>query len=270
AQKTGNAIISDSKEKAANIVQEAENKSAEMMKDADDYVAERKEEGEKIISDALAEKARIEEEARKAAEDIHTQMEIQTEIDKEILARTKREAEDFRTRIIVEDQNHIDIIKKIPEDCFNEFVVETTTDHSSVYLRELIASQNGVQAPEIPEPDDSPEEKSANTDEDVKIVDSFSDIETSDSGSEDETDDDTVEDADYDEADGADFTVGNAFGEDFSDSDDDDDDGAPDFLSSRPNRNSGSKYDKLEFGINNTSNNNRGSHNNNHRNKKRK
>ncbi|MBP5604672.1 MAG: DivIVA domain-containing protein, partial [Ruminiclostridium sp.] len=38
AQKTGNAIISDSKEKAANIVQEAENKSAEMMKDADDYV----------------------------------------------------------------------------------------------------------------------------------------------------------------------------------------------------------------------------------------
>ena len=197
-------------------------------------------------------------------------MEIQTEIDKEILARTKREAEDFRTRIIVEDQNHIDIIKKIPEDCFNEFVVETTTDHSSVYLRELIASQNGVQAPEIPEPDDSPEEKSANTDEDVKIVDSFSDIETSDSGSEDETDDDTVEDADYDEADGADFTVGNAFGEDFSDSDDDDDDGAPDFLSSRPNRNSGSKYDKLEFGINNTSNNNRGSHNNNHRNKKRK
>ncbi|MBP5604671.1 MAG: hypothetical protein J6X60_03900 [Ruminiclostridium sp.] len=195
-------------------------------------------------------------------------MEIQTEIDKEILARTKREAEDFRTRIIVEYQNHIDIIKKIPEDCFNEFVVETTTDHSSVYLRELIASQNGGQAPEIPEPEDIPEEKTASTDEDVKIVGSFSDIEPSESGAEDVIDDDVTGDIDDDETEGTDFTVGNAFDDDFSDSDDDD--GAPDFLSSRPNRNSGSKYDKLEFGINNTSNNNRGSHNNNHKNKKRK
>ena len=97
-----------------------------MMKNADDYVADRKAEGEKIIEDALAEKARIEAEAKKAADDIHAQMVIQTELDKEVLARTKREAEDFRTRIIVEYRNHMEMIKKIPEDCFNEFVVIET------------------------------------------------------------------------------------------------------------------------------------------------
>lgn len=258
AQKTGNAIIAESKEKAANIVQEAEDKRDEMMNNADEYVADRKAEGEKIIEDALAEKARIEAEAKKAADDIHAQMVIQTELDKEVLARTKRECEDFRTRIIVEYRNHMDFIKKIPEQCFNEFVVSATTDHSSNTLRELIAAQQGDQAPQIPEPDD---EDDGDTDEeeedDVKVVDSFSDIDVSESDSEEVEEEDDEEE---EESSGGDFTVDNAFG-----SDNDDDDDTPDFLKSKPNKTSSanSKYDKLEFGSNN-------GNNNNHHNKKKK
>lgn len=259
AQKTGNAIIAESKEKAANIVQEAEDKRDEMMKNADDYVADRKAEGEKIVEDALAEKARIEAEAKKAADDIHAQMLIQTELDKEVLARTKREAEDFRTRIIVEYRNHMDFIKKIPEQCFNEFVVNTTTNHTSNALRELIASQQGVQTPQIPEPDDDgDDDESESSDDDVKVVDSFSDIDVAENESEEVEEDDDDEGDDGSE--GGDFTVDNAFGSD-------DDDGTPDFLKSKPNRtgNGNSKYDKLDFGSNSGNNNN-----NHHKNKKKR
>ena len=254
AQKTGNAIIAESKEKAANIIKDAEDKSEEMMKEADDYVADRKAEGEKIIEDALAEKARIEAEAKKAADDIHAQMVIQTELDKEVLARTKREAEDFRTRIIVEYRNHMDFIKKIPEQCFNEFVVSTATNHTSNMLRELIAAQNGVQTPQIPELDDEDsDDEEVSSDDDVKVVDSFSDIDVSENDSEQSEEDDNESSGD--------FTVDNAFGDDENSGE------TPDFLSSKPSRSSSgdSRYDKLEFG-----NNHSGNNNNHHKNKKKR
>ena len=258
AQKTGNAIIAESKQKASTIVKDAEDKSSEMMQEADDYVAERKAEGEKIIEDALAEKKRIGDEAKKEADDIHAQMVIQTELDKEVLARTKREAEDFRTRIIVEYRNHIEFIKKIPEECFNEFVKDTTANHNSNTLRELIAAQQGVQAPQIPEPEDDndPSEEETDTDDDVKVVDSFSEIDVSENESEE-----IEEESDENDI-GGNFTVENAFG----DTDDGDDDDTPDFLKSRPNRNQNgsSKYEKLEFGGNNNSGNR-----NNHKKKKK-
>lgn len=261
AQKTGNAIIAESKEKASNIVKDAEDKSSEMMQEADDYVAERKAEGEKIVQDAISEKKRINDEAQKEADDIHAQMVIQTELDKEILARTKREAEDFRTRIIVEYRNHIEFIKKIPEECFNEFVKDTTANHNSNTLRELIAAQQGVQAPQIPEPEDVEEEaaEEAESDDDVKVVDSFSEIDVSENESEEIEEEEETDDI------GGNFTVENAFGDTGDDTDADDDD-TPDFLKSKPNRNSNgsSKYEKLEFGGNNNNN------NNNHKNKKKK
>ncbi|MCR4779772.1 MAG: DivIVA domain-containing protein [Ruminiclostridium sp.] len=275
AQKAGKAVLSEANEKAAGIIKEAEDNAADRRQEADDYVADRKAEAEKIISDALAEKKRIEEEAQKAKDDIHAQMVIQTELDKEVLDRTKREAEDFRTRIIVEYQNHIEFIKKIPEACFNEFVVENSANHNSNTLRELIAAQQGVQAPVIPEikeekiTEEAPEER----DSDVKVVESISGIEVS--GTENTEDEEIEEQNEYEAApeeeddqesefeensgSSGSFTVENAFGDD----DDEGDDSLelPDFLSSRPTRtpNGNSKYDKLEFGSNNNDNRN-GSH----------
>ena len=284
AQKTGKAIISDANEKAAGIIKEAEDTAADRKQEVDDYVADRKAEAEKIINDALAEKKRIEEEAQKAKDDIHTQMEIQTELDKEALERTKREAEDFRTRIIVEYQNHIEFIKKIPEQCFNEFVLNNSATHDSNNLRELIAAQQGVQSlavtdiKDIPQPAPAAEE---DRDSDVKVVESISGIEVSESDSveieeaeepeevtaeePEQTVTDDAPETDDDSSYGS-FTVENAFGDDDDDYDDESGLELPDFLTTRPTRtpNGGSKYDKLEFGSNNNDN-----RNNNHKKKKK-
>ena len=230
AQKQGNAIIADAKERAAAIIKEAEEKSAAMIKEAEDNVAAKKEEAEKITADALAEKERIEQEAKKAADDIHTEMMIQTELDKEILDRTKREAEDFRTRLIVEYTNHIEFIKKLPEQCENEFVKETAANHDTNVLRGLIASQHEAAAAEK-----APEKP--HDDSDVKVVGSFGDIPVQE-GEAEEIEEET-----------GGFTVENAFGQDEPES------SAPEFLNSRPNKNK-SKFEKLEFGSNNNNGNN--------------
>lgn len=234
AQKQGNAVIASAKEKSAEMIQEAQNKCDGMIADAEALVAEKKAEAEKIIADALAEKKRIEDEATKKANDIHTEMEIQTEIDKEVLARTKREAEDFRTRLIVEYTNHMEFIKKIPEQCENEFIKETTLDHNTEKLHELLEKQKASAAEEIaPEKED---------DSDIKVVNSFAEIPVQEAESEE------VEETN----DKSGFSVENAFGIE-SEAEEDD---TPDFLKNKAKGNNRSKYEKLEFG-NNSNNGNK-------------
>lgn len=237
AQKQGRMVVDEAKEKAANIVMDAQNKSDEMIKAAEDVVAQKKEEGEKAIADALAEKKRIEEEAAKKAADLHTEMEIQHEIDKEALARTRREAEDFRTKLIVEYTSHIELIKKLPEICQNEFVKETVDNHDTANLRELLAQQKGeaVISPVA--------EKTEETDEDVKIVSSFNEIPVQEAESEEITEEVEVNDSG--------FTVENAFSDD---EEEEEDDNTPEFLKNK-HKNNKSKFEKLEFG-NNTNNSN--------------
>ncbi|MBQ8612781.1 MAG: DivIVA domain-containing protein [Ruminiclostridium sp.] len=232
AQKQGRMVVDEAKEKAANIIGDAQNKADEMIKDAEEVVAQKKEEGEKAIADALAEKQRIEEEAAKKAADLHTEMEIQHEIDKEALARTRREAEDFRTRLIVEYNEHIELIKKLPEICQNEFVKETVDNHDVTNLRELLAQQKGE---EVITPD---VEKVEETDDDVKIVNDFTEIPVQEAESEEITES-------VDEIDEGGFTVENAF------ADEEEEDNTPDFLKNK-HKNGKSKFEKLEFG-NNTS-----------------
>lgn len=249
AQKQGRLVVDEAKEKAANIVMDAQNKSADMIKEAEDVVAQKKEEGEKAIADALAEKQRIEEEAAKKAADLHTEMEIQHEIDKEALARTRREAEDFRTRLIVECNSSLEImnnarnefielVKKMPEICQNEFIKETIDNQDTNVLRELIAQQRGeeVITPEI--------EKTEETDEDVKIVNDFNEIPVQEAEAEEVTE--VSEDADS-----VGFTVENAFADE-----EEEEDNTPDFLKDTKPKSNKSKYEKLEFGNNSNNNSN--------------
>ena len=240
AQKQGKMVLEEAKEKAANIIQDAKNKSEEMISDAEAVVAQKKEEGEKAIADALAEKKRIEEEAEKKAADLHTEMEIQHEIDKEALARTRREAEDFRTKLIVEYTSHIELIKKLPEICQNEYVKETVDNHDTSVLRDLLAQQRGE---EVIEPVTVPE-KPEETDDDVKIVNDFNEIPVQEAESEE-----VIETIETEEEAGG-FTVENAFADDG----DEEDDSTPDFLKNK-HKNNKSKFEKLEFG-NNTNNSN--------------
>lgn len=238
AQKQGNAVIANAKEKAAELIQEAQDKCDEMIAAAEMESANMHTEAEQTVADALAEKKRIEEEAAKRAADLHLEMEIQNELDREILARTKREAEDFRTRLIVEYTNHMEMIKKIPEDCENEYIKENTANHDVSKLRELLDRQNAEEQTDASVPEREED------DSDIKVVDSFADIPVSEAESTE-----AEEPAD----DGA-FTVESAFGDEKDDDEKETD--APDFLSNRGNRPSGkSKYEKLEFGNNNNAGN---------------
>ena len=234
AQKQGRMVVDEAKEKAANIVMDAQNKSDEMIKEAEDVVAQKKEEGEKAIADALAEKKRIEEEAAKKAADLHQEMEIQHEIDKEALARTRREAEDFRIKLIAEYTNHIEFIKKLPEMCQNEYIKETVDNHDTAVLRDLLAQQRGEEVITA-----DVEEKPEETDDDVKIVSDFNEIPVQEAESEE------VAEVNESDDEGG-FTVENAFSDD-----DDEEDNTPDFLKNK-HKNNKSKFEKLEFG-NNTS-----------------
>lgn len=234
AQKQGRQVVEEAKEKAKNMIDEAQEKCDNMIADAEAVVAQKNEEGEKAIADALAEKARIEAEAKKRAEELHTEMEIQNEIDKEALARTRREAEDFRTKLIIEYNNHIELIKKLPEMCQTEFVKETVDNHDTANLRELLAQQKGEEV--ISPVAEIPEEEN---DDDVKVVSSLTEIQVQ------ETESEEIEEKN--EEIGA-FTVENAFADD-----EDEDDNTPDFLKPKQGG-SKSKFEKLEFG-NNTNNN---------------
>ncbi len=238
AQKQGNAVIANAKERSAELIQEAQNKCDGMISDAINAAEEKRLEMEKMIEDAYAEKKRIEDEATKKAADIHAEMEIQTEIDKEILARTKREAEDFRTRLVVEYTNHMELLKKIPEACENEFVKDTTKNHDTARLRELLDRQNS-DTPIMPIAAPAAEKAEKKDDDDIKVVSSFDEIPVSEAESTE------IEET----ADGGAFTVESAF----IDDDKDDERDTPDFLK-QPQRQNKSKYEKLEFG-NNTSGN---------------
>ncbi len=240
AQKQGRQVVEEAKEKAKNMIDDAQEKCDNMIADAEAVVAQKTEEGEKAIADALAEKARIEEEAKQRAEELHTEMEIQNEIDKEALARTRREAEDFRTKLIIEYNNHIELIKKLPEMCQSEFVKETVDNHDTANLRELLAQQKGEEVitpvAEIPEEDN---------DDDVKVVSSFTEIAVQETQSEEIEETEEIEEPSA-------FTVENAFADD-----EDDDDDTPDFLKRKPAGGSKSKFEKLEFGNNTNSGNNK-------------
>ena len=233
AQKQGRMVVDEAKEKAEGILRDAKNKSDEMIRDAEEVVAQKQAEGEKAIADALAEKKRIEEEAKQRADELHTEMEIQHEIDKETLARTRREAEDFRTKLIVEYTSHIELIKKLPELVQNEFVKETVDNHDTAVLRGLLEKQRNSSAAV-----DAAEEQEEENDDDVKIVGDYNEIPVQEAESEE------IEETVSDDEGG--FTVENAF-DDFEE--EEKEDNTPDFLKSKP-RNNKSKFEKLEFGNN--------------------
>ncbi len=126
AQKQGNQIIGDAKaaaeklkketdESVAKQLSETKEKTEKMKKDADDYAKrmtkESNERADKLVKDA-----------RTKAEEINALMQRQTEIQQTVLQKTRKEADEYRNRIITAYQAQIELINKLPEACENEFV----------------------------------------------------------------------------------------------------------------------------------------------------
>ncbi len=132
AQKQGNQIISEAKaaadkltketdESVAKQLKDAKEKTEKMMKDADDYAKritkESNERADKLIKDARAK-----------ADEIHTLMQRQTELQQTVLQRTRKEADEYRNRIISAYKAQIELVNKLPETCENEFVKQTALE----------------------------------------------------------------------------------------------------------------------------------------------
>ena len=86
-----------------------------MTSDADEYAKrmtkEANERADKLVKDARAK-----------ADEIDQIMKKQTEIQQNILQKTRKEADEYRNRLLTAYKSHMDLIAKLPEMCENEYI----------------------------------------------------------------------------------------------------------------------------------------------------
>lgn len=132
AQKQGNQIINEAKtsaeklkketdESVAKQLKEVTEKTEKMKKDADEYA-------KRITKESNERADKLVKEARAKAEEIRTLMQRQTELQQTVLQRTRKEADEYRNRIIAAYKAEIELIEKLPETCENEFVKQAAQE----------------------------------------------------------------------------------------------------------------------------------------------
>lgn len=132
AQKQGNQIVNESKAAAEKLreetkaavekqLKEAQEKADKMTSDADEYAKrmtkEANERADKLVKDARAK-----------ADEIDQMMKKQTEIQQNILQKTRKEADEYRNRLLTAYKSHMDLIAKLPEMCENEYIRQTAAE----------------------------------------------------------------------------------------------------------------------------------------------
>lgn len=151
AQKQGNQIVSESKASAEKLrketqeavdkqLKEAQEKADKITSDADEYAKritkETNERADKMVKDARAK-----------ADDIDQKMKKQIEIQQNILQKTRKEADEYRNRLLTAYKSHMDLVAKLPEICENEFVKNTAEE---VEKREAEKAKAAAQQPKKP------------------------------------------------------------------------------------------------------------------------
>lgn len=126
AQKQGNAIVAESKASAEKLtadtkaameklISESKAKSEKMINEADAYSKRTREDADrnatKIVSDAQTK-----------ANEIKAAMDKQQTIQENIIQQTRKEADDFRNKLMMCYKEHIAVIESIPQKCEDEFV----------------------------------------------------------------------------------------------------------------------------------------------------
>lgn len=132
AQKQGNQIVNESKAAAEKLreetkaavekqLKEAQEKADKVTSDADEYAKrmtkEANERADKLVKDARAK-----------ADEIDQMMKKQTEIQQNILQKTRKEADEYRNRLLTAYKSHMDLIAKLPEMCENEYIMQTAAE----------------------------------------------------------------------------------------------------------------------------------------------
>lgn len=132
AQKQGNQIISDAKaaaEKLSKETQEAVDKQIKEAQERADKISAAADEYSKRITKETNERAdKMIKEAREKADEIDQMMKKQTEIQQNVLQKTRKEADEYRNRLLTAYKSHMDLIAKLPEMCENEYVKNTAAE----------------------------------------------------------------------------------------------------------------------------------------------
>jgi len=136
AQRQGNALIADSKRKAAEIIEDAQATSENIAQKAEEDRLKKKKQGEDEIAAAEEKAAEIIANANEAAADIEREMNLKTDIQKEILHRTSDEVAKYKSKILEHYKRELEVVKahydehtklvdSIAKDCENEFIRDT-------------------------------------------------------------------------------------------------------------------------------------------------
>ena len=132
AQKQGNQIVNESKaaaEKLRKETQEAVDKQlAETQAKADKISADADEYAKRITRETNERADKMIKDARAKAEDIDQKMKKQIEIQQNILQKTRKEADEYRNRLLTAYKSHMDLIAKLPEMCENEYIRTTALE----------------------------------------------------------------------------------------------------------------------------------------------
>lgn len=169
AQKQGNQIVNDSKaaaEKLRKETQEATDKQiAEAQAKADKISADADEYAKRITRETNERADKMIKEAQAKAKEIDQQMKKQIEIQQNILQKTRKEADEYRNRLLTAYKSHMDLIAKLPEMCENEYIRNTAAEvekREAEKAKAAAAKQAVKPAPaaEKPaEPEKAPEEE---------------------------------------------------------------------------------------------------------------
>ncbi len=122
AQKQSSEVRAAAKEKSEKMIAEAKEKADKLIKDAEENVAEKDAYAKKLVDDANEEKTRIIAERERKSAEIKAEMEAEVRKLESIIAKTREESNAYLDRLMKNYQEHIELIKAIPEKCENEFV----------------------------------------------------------------------------------------------------------------------------------------------------
>lgn len=123
AQKQSRTVQAAAKERSEKMIGDAKEKSEKMIKDAEDRVKEKDAYAKKLVDDANAEKTRIVAECERKSAEIKANMDAETKKQESIIAKTRDESNAYMERLLKSYEEHVALIKSIPEKCQNQFIL---------------------------------------------------------------------------------------------------------------------------------------------------
>lgn len=153
AQKQGNQIVNESKAAAEKLRQETQEAAERQLKEAqeksDKLTTSADEYSKRMIRETNERADKMIKEARAKAMEIDQMMKKQTEMQQTILQKTRKEADEYRKRLLSAYKTHMELIAKLPEACENEYVRTVAEEVEKRSAEKTAETANPAPAPDV-------------------------------------------------------------------------------------------------------------------------